>query len=255
MTGSNTDNRKFSIEGIVPCYDVDVNKKMKPSAFMDLAQEMAYRAASSLGFGYEALQTEGKAWVLSRMHYRFLRHPEWREEFRMSTWHKGPYGPFYLRDFSLSGKDGETMVLCTSSWVILDVASRRMCRTSEIMGMVPEETVCKDDAIAEPAEKIIMPKGIEPQQVGIHTVRYSDVDILGHTNNARYIIWSMDCIDFDELKLHPVREVTVNFNHETKAGESVLLEKARVGNNDGSITYYIDGKLDGKSAFTVKILL
>ena len=77
MNGRYTD-KKYLIETVVPCFDVDSEFKMKPAAFMDLAQEIAYQAATALGFGYDALQKEGKAWVLSRMNFKFLRHPVWR---------------------------------------------------------------------------------------------------------------------------------------------------------------------------------
>ena len=53
MNGRYTD-KKYLIETVVPCFDVDSEFKMKPAAFMDLAQEIAYQAATALGFGYDA---------------------------------------------------------------------------------------------------------------------------------------------------------------------------------------------------------
>lgn len=253
MNGKLVDGNKFELETEIPCYDVDMNFRLRPASFMDLAQEIAYQAATAMGFGYDSLQKEGKAWVLSRMHFEFLRHPVWRENINLSTWHKGPYGPFYLRDFTLENKEGELLVRGTSSWVILDVVRRTMCRTAEIMEMVPEDTVRHEHAIEKPADKVMMPRGIEPGIARVHKVDFSDVDILGHTNNARYVVWAMDCIDFEELKTRPVKDVTVTFNHETTAGEEITLEKVRVENEDGTLTYFIDGKTDGKSAFCVKI--
>ena len=191
--------------------------------------------------------------MLSRMHYEFIRHPKWRENIELYTWHKGPYGPFYLRDFELRNAGGDLLVRATSSWVILDVANRTMCRTADVMEMIPEDTVCKDNAIERPADKVMMPRGVTPEIAGEHKVEFSDIDLLGHTNNARYVVWAMDCIDFDELKTRPVKDVTVTFIHETRAGEVITLEKARTENEDGTITWYIDGKADGKSAFCVKI--
>ena len=61
MSGNYTEEKKYIIESEVPCYDVDSNMDLKPAAFMDMAQEIAYQAATALGFGYDALQTEGKA--------------------------------------------------------------------------------------------------------------------------------------------------------------------------------------------------
>ena len=83
-------------------------------------------------------------------------------------------------------------------------------------------------------------------------MRYSDVDLLGHTNNVRYLVWALDRIDLDELRAHPVKEVSINFNHEVRPGETVELGRVRVENPEG-VTYYFEGKTGGRQAFSVKI--
>lgn len=246
------EHNKYILETDIPCYHVDSQFRLKPASFMDMAQEIAYLAATVMGFGYDDLDKEGKVWVLSRMNIKFHRTPLWREHVVLSTWHKGARGPFYLRDFQMCAPSGEVLVTATSSWVLLDVAKRTMCRTAEIMEILGEDTTCNEDAIAEPASKIAMPRGVDPDQSGVHKVEYSDVDLVGHTNNARYMVWAMDCIDFAELKDRTVKELTINFVHETKPDDYVNLEKVRVESAEG-VSYFIDGKTDGRQAFCVRI--
>ena len=81
---------RFEQNLMIPCYDTDVSKLLKPSSFMNYAQEAANLHASVLGFGYDDMMVTRSAWVLSRMHVKFLRHPVWREKVRITTWHKGP---------------------------------------------------------------------------------------------------------------------------------------------------------------------
>ena len=89
------DSDKKTIQRLtVTCYDTDVAHYLKPGAFMDMAQEIAYVSARSLGFGYEDLQRYGTAWVLSRMHIEFVAMPRWRDVVELQTWHKGVDGPF-----------------------------------------------------------------------------------------------------------------------------------------------------------------
>ena len=80
----------------VPCYDTDVSHYLKPGAFMDMAQEIANVSADSLGFGFDALQRYGTAWVLSRFEAHFLAMPRWKDAVTLQTWHKGFEGPFYV---------------------------------------------------------------------------------------------------------------------------------------------------------------
>lgn len=249
MKGKYNEERKYSAGIDIASYEVDSQFRLKPASFMDMAQEIAYLAATEMGFGYDDLQKKGVVWVLSRMNLKFSRLPLWRESVVLTTWHKGPKGPFFIRDFKMTSATGEVLVLGTSSWVMMDIASRRLCRAED---MIPDETSCKDDAIAVPAGKVVMPKGVEPEIVGTHEVRYSDVDIVGHTNNARYVVWSMDTIDYNELKNAPVKELTINFNHETRPGEAVQLCKA-VLRDEECVSYYIDGRSGDRQVFCVKI--
>ena len=249
MKGYYTEENKYLLKSVIPCFFVDADFRLKPTSFMDMAQEMAYLAANEKGFGYDALMEKGTVWVLCRMNIKFLKYPEWRDEVIMTTWHKGPSGPFFLRDFILASAEGEPLVRATSSWVVMDVNSRRLCRAEDIVG---GDTSCPDHAVETPAGKVILPKGIEPENVGSHVVRYSDVDLLGHTNNVRYLVWALDRIDLDELRAHPVKEVSINFNHEVRPGETVELGRVRVENPEG-VTYYFEGKTGGRQAFSVKI--
>lgn len=248
MNGRLTEDKKYIAETIIPCYQVDIDKKMKPTAFMDLAQEMAYLAADSLNFGYEGLIGKNLAWILSRMHMSFEEMPAWEDHVELSTWSKGPLGPFYLRDFLLKDCEGNIRIRCTSSWVVMNLADRRMCRPSDINDYVPESSFCSDIAIESPAERISIPKTLTPEVTDTHRVSYSDVDLVGHTNNVRYVAWSLDCIGLDNLRGKRINDIWINFNNETKAGDTVILERVY----DNGI-WWVEGKIEGKSAFCCKI--
>ena len=116
-----------------------------------------------------------------------------------------------------------------------------------------EGTVCTEDVIETPADKVVMPKDVEPEHIMDHVVAYSDVDMLGHTNNAMYMQWAMDAVDYETASSMPVKQVTINFNHETKAGERVSIYRAAMQKEDG-LHVYVEGKVEGASSFTVEIV-
>lgn len=234
----------------IPCYETDGEFRLKASSFMDMAQEIAYWAARMLGFGYDDLQTHHTAWVLSRMHFHYTEAPKWRDEVVLKTWHKGADGAFYLRDFRLESPEGRRYVECTSSWLVIDMDSRHIVRDPAVAGLVPAEGMAVEHAIEEPCPKLSVPAGIELEQAASHRVGYSDIDFLGHTNNACYMVWAMDCIDYDTAASKCVKDVYINFNRETRAGDTVQLRRAADGG-----TYYIDGLVNGKSAFCIRIEL
>ncbi|MBQ5438031.1 MAG: hypothetical protein IIU34_00155, partial [Bacteroidales bacterium] len=75
------------------------------------------------------------------------------------------------------------------------------------------------------------------------------VDIIGHTNNAKYVVWAMDCLPFDYLAAHRVSDIRINFNKETRPGDAVALFRAPV---EGG--WVVEGRLGDASSFCVEIL-
>lgn len=251
MSGNFSEDNKYSQQITVQCYESDSAFRLKADAFMNYAQEIAYRAATHLGFGYDELQKREAAWVLSRLHLIVDNAPLWRDRVTLTTWHKGLSGPFFLRDFELSDATGNIAVRCTSSWITINTASRRMLRSTELTDIVPDSTMVKTDAIEEPCPKVIMPRGAAPEKAGEHRVSYSDIDIVGHTNNVKYVEWAIDCIDYRQVSEKGIREVYVNFNHETHPGETVSLYRHRA--DDGS--WYVAEMVGETCAACVRIVV
>lgn len=241
---------KYTEKHIIPCYDTDASWRLKPTSFMNLAQEAAGRHAVYLGFGYDDLIRNNTAWILSRVHVEFVDAPKWREEVTLNTWHKGLNRLFYLRDFLVTDNEGKARVKATTSWLVLNLETRRLVRDPMLM---EEGTVCKDNVIEIPADKVQMPKDAVPELVRSHAVSYSDIDTNGHTNNAMYMQWAMNSVDYETASSKPVKEFTINFNHETKAGDVVDIYRASVEKEDG-LHVYVEGKLGETSSFCVEIL-
>lgn len=234
----------------VPCYDTDIEWRLKPASFMNLTQEIANLHAEKLGFGYDDLISSRTAWVLSRMYMKFVKTPKWKEEVILSTWHKGLERLFYLRDYTITDPEGNPLVLATSSWLVLNLDTRKLVRDPAIMD---ENTMCRDNATETSAPKVQMPRDTAPELVMSHKVAYSDVDMNGHANNAMYMQWAMDAVDYEISSSRPVKEAAVNFNHETRAGETVSIYRAAV--NDGDLLrIYVEGRTGDTSAFCVELV-
>ena len=242
--------KKYIQNYTIPCYDTDASWRLKPTSFMNLAQEAAGQHAVHLGFGYDELIKTNTAWIISRMHIEFVDTPQWREQVTLTTWHKGLNRLFYLRDFIMTDAQGNPKVKATSSWLVLNLETRRLVRDPELM---EDGTVNAEDVIETPADKVQMPKDVEPVLALEHVVAYSDVDMNAHANNAMYMQWAMDAVEYDLAASHPLKELTINFNHETKAGDKVMIYRAEVEKEDG-IHVYVEGKVEETSSFTVELI-
>ena len=234
----------------IPCYDTDASWRLKPVSFMNYAQEMANRHASILGFGYDDLIESKTAWVLARMNIRFVNLPLWRDNVSLTTWHKGLNRLFFVRDFQMKDAQGNICVEATTSWIVLNLETRRFVRDPKLMD---EGTVCHDHAIEQPADKVLVPKDIEPELALEHVVAYSDVDMNAHTNNAMYMHWAMDAVAYEITSQKPLKEVTINFNREARAGETVSIYRT-VLESEGQLHVYVEGKVEGASSFCIEMI-
>lgn len=241
---------KYTQKITIPCYDADASWRLKPTSFMNYAHEAAGNHAVHLGFGYDDLIAANTAWILSRVHVEFPDAPRWREEVTLNTWHKGLNRLFFLRDFVITDNEGKERVKATTSWLVLNLETRRLVRDPKL---IEEGTVCTENVIETPADKVQMPKDVEAEHVMDHAVAYSDVDMNAHANNAMYMQWAMDAVDYAIASARPVKEFTINFNHETKFGDVVSIYKARVEQEDG-LHVFVEGKVGDQSAYCVEIV-
>lgn len=241
-------SKTFSKDYTITCYEADANKLMRPTAMLDLMQEAANVNATTLGFGYDEMKSSNTAWVLSRINVKFINTPKWRDEVNLQTWHKGVSKLFYLRDFILSDKEGNPMILATTSWLIIDMNTRRLVRNSDL---ALSDTAM--DAIATPADKVVVPVDIEPELVRKHPVTWSEIDSNGHVNNVKYVVWAIDAIEQETIKEKPLKELLVNYDAEVMPGDTVKIFRIKQESEEGTI-YYITGKVGDKQNFSVKLV-
>ena len=241
-------DKTFSKDYTITCYEADANQLMRPTAMLDLMQEAANVNASTLGFGYDEMMNSNIAWVLSRIHVKFNSTPRWRDEVNLKTWHKGVSKLFYLRDFILSDKEGNPMVLATTSWLIIDMNTRRLVRNSDL---ALSDTAMH--AIETPADKVVVPVDIEPELVRKHPVTWSEIDTNGHVNNVKYAVWALDAVKLEDIKERPLKELLINYDAEVMPGDVVKISRVRQETEEG-IVYYITGKVSDKQNFSVKLV-
>lgn len=242
---------KYNAVKRIPSFDVDMSGTLKPASFLNYAQEAANIHADYIGVGYDSMHITRKAWVLARMRVIFHKLPQWREHVNIQSWHKGSNGFQYFRDFVVFDEGGnEKLISATTTWLVIDVDTRRMSKFTELA----EDKSIKEDVIADSAPKVVLPKDNEPLFVMSHSVSYSDLDMNGHVNNVKYTEWAMNAIELDVVNNKRLKELIINFNSEIVPGDTVDIFRICEVADDGSLVYYIEGRVNGKSSFVEKLI-
>ncbi len=208
---------------VVSSFDIDIWGRIRPTAILNICQDVAYLHSTSKGLGFEALLAQNMAWVLSRVKVSIERLPTWHEQIRVRTWHKGQSGLFSLRDYIFFDKDDNPLIRVTSSWLIINLATRRLGRVDKIFNQDGALTLAEHHqaAIEGEAERIAKPSA--PTIVGSHRVLYSDMDINQHVNNTKYMEWACDHSEPQMQRDRQLKGFTINFNHEAKYDELITL--------------------------------
>ena len=94
------------------------------------------------------------------------------------------------------------------------------------------------DALIDLPQKIV--QSAKSNLIYTTQIRYSDIDLNQHANNASYIKFMLDCFDKDFHKEHTIKSLVVSFSAESKFGDEIQLYKAT--ENDIPLTHYIETK-------------
>jgi medium-chain acyl-[acyl-carrier-protein] hydrolase len=207
----------------INAFECDYTHYWKPSAAYQHLTEIAGIHAEYLGVGYEAMLKKNYFWVLSRMKIQFHQYPKHGEIIRVRTWPKTIQQKlFFIRDFEVENLAGQLLASASSAWLVIDTKTRRMIPTTRLDLDLPN--IPDRRAIDEPLDKITVPEKTVEQ---FHaTADYSDLDILGHVNNGRYVEWIADSFDLEVYKSKRPASIQVNYISEVKPAEKVSIRTA-----------------------------
>lgn len=229
---------------------VDFNGRLKLSSLFTYFQDIAGLHAENLGMGMENLYEKHNAlWVLARIRVDTVRYPLWNEEITIDTWPQEPNKIEFTRDFLVKDMRGNILAKAVSTWVIIDVNTRRLKKTKSVyIGYPP---IKKERAINCKLGNL-KPKG-PLEMVYKRTVGYSDIDVNRHLNNSKYVDFIMDCFSLKYHEKYSIKSIEVNYSKEALPGDTITIYK------DISEAYstliYIEGVNEKDNKLTFKTQL
>lgn len=217
----------------IPVYDIGFDGRLSTHSLFNYLQDIASEHAVILKFGKDDLVRNNRFWVLSRIAADIKIWPGWEETVVVTTWPRGTDKLFALRDFEVRKEDGTLVATATSSWLVVDITSRRVQRPDSVLtafnSEFPEKSSMGRNAgkVDAPESDIIKGKPF--------MVLPSDLDINHHVNNVMYLRWVMDSYDMDFLGTHLPSTVEINYLSESRSGDEITITRGK-GNND-ALTY------------------
>ena len=207
--------------------EMDCDLVLKPSAMLQFLQDLASDNAEALGFGYSYIIKHNLAWFLLKYRLEFNDYPEGIYDLTIKTEPRGYNKIFAYRDFYIF-HDTKQIGRASSTWALVDLNTKSMANVSEILAdnkyMIQHEKHENDLNYG----KIKLPENFDTEKT--FEVRFDDLDVNKHVNNANYIVWAIEPLDFDFRRTHKLKTVDMMFKKEIKYGHNVLSQVAINGN-------------------------
>ncbi len=215
--------------------DCDTEKKLFLHAAMGEFSEIAGDEVQSKGHSHAYLYERGQVFLITRMSMRFHRIPKAHETIVYSTWFRKTEGRVFLRDCEVHSDEGELLASGSGTWMLYGINEGAVISPDKLTCQGSTAVNKKSDA---PECKKVVPEG-EPAVLGYRPVYYTDLDCNSHINNAAYNRIAVDFLP-SEYRQKNIADYVINFNRETRLGETLELRGCEITNG-----YIIQGYVDG----------
>ena len=205
-------------------YEVDVKGRATLEALCRYFQEAGWNHAEALGAGFTHLQEANKFWVLSRLMMKIDRLPLWGHSIKIETWPRATKSVFAMRDFEMFDSTGSRILAGSSAWLMLNSETRKPQRVDKLLAAIP----ALPDRRALPEEPERLLTAATNEKAAGWPVRWSDLDVNGHVNYARYLGWIVDAQTLEFHQAHAPAQVEINYLDETNLGEVISVSSNEI---------------------------
>lgn len=209
---------KFIQNHIVYSYECDQEEKLRLLTLFNLLQNTADFHAEELNVGYKFFIEKNMCWVGAGYALHINKRPKWGDKITFQTWPSGLTPVAAIRDFNVMDNEGNSLFTATSQWVLIDIHSGRPQPTKNNVGSLT--------ALPERALQSTFPKIPEPLRVDFEKhfyVRYDDIDINKHVNNAIYPVWASEGVPHNFRETHEIEDMQISFKKPAFFGDEILV--------------------------------
>ena len=206
--------------------EIDRHKRATVSAIISCMQEAAWNNAASLDASVYQLQEMGISWVLTRMKLEILRYPKHRDQIQVLTWPSGHERTFVYRDYRILDPEGSVMAQASSTWLVLDLNSRRMTRVPEEFHAIINQPAAIESLPRAKGNWRFPKEHLPPVRF---PVRWHDLDLNGHVSNFVYFQWPLEALPGSFLEGHELAEIDLMIRAEGQQEDEIITIAAQTG--------------------------
>ena len=201
------------------------NSKLRYTELGNLFQLTAAKHSDLGGMSFFDMQKNNQAWVSSRMRFEIFDLPRWHEEVAITTWIESLDGVRSVRNLEMI-QNGKKIAGASTLWVVLNTEKRRpdsIAISHDHLQKFPDKKATSKNYQAVPLD-------FPTEIIAEHRVKYSDLDVVNHVNNVKYLEWCLDYVDRAILEQNGITALEMNFIRELNDQDNVFIETVRLKN-------------------------
>ena len=225
--------------------EVGEDAKLNLTSAINLAQNMTGEYFESFGSDNLTLRKkDNAAWVLTKTKVHFEKHPSWKDKVKCTSY-TTEIRPARVELETLFKDDKSNLLFIVKHEICpIDVATRKIKKVQDIT--YPDDVEAHEEALKE---KFLRLKESfeEKDKVLTQKVHSTDIDFIGHVNNAVYVRYIMSTFDCKFLKEHKITEFEIHYLHECKEKDNLKIYRKE---NENKIEFLIkNGEIEAIKAF------
>ncbi|WP_264563899.1 acyl-[acyl-carrier-protein] thioesterase [Flavobacterium sp. N3904] len=196
------------------------NGYLKYTDLCNLLQLTAAAHSEVGGISFTDMQEFNQAWVLSRMRVEITELPKWRDVVTVKTWINSLENSRSVRALEMY-VNGRKIVGSETFWAVFNTKARRpepLALPYQHFELYPE-----NKATQMGFSKINLTH--EKEMVFERTVFLSDLDIVNHANNVKYLEWCLDLVDEKKIISQQLKSFEMNFLKELSLKDKVVIHE------------------------------
>ena len=196
------------------------NGYLKYTDLCNLLQLTAAAHSDMGGISFSDMQEFNQAWVLSRMRVEITALPKWKDIVTVKTWINTLENSRSVRALEIH-LNGKKIIGSETFWAVFNTQKRRPEALSlpyEHFELYPEKK-----ATTESFSKINISS--EKEVLFEKTVFLSDLDIVNHVNNVKYLEWCLDLVDEKTILNQEITSFEMNFMKELSLKDQVVIHE------------------------------
>ncbi len=196
------------------------NGYLKYTDLCNILQLTAAKHAEIGGISFTDMQAFYQAWVLSRMRVEITKLPKWKDLITVKTWINTLENSRSVRALEMY-VNGKKVIGAETFWAVFNTKTRR----PEALALPHEhfEKFPELKATQKTFSKISILEN--SKMIAEKTVMLSDLDIVNHVNNVKYLEWCLDFVDENLILNQKIASFEMNFLKELSLKDSVQIHE------------------------------